>query len=97
VTPDEVLEALKTHEFDQVHSVASPAFRADITSEEIRRVWTAMEASIGAVQSVDPGVELYDLALHCEKGDAHLQIAYRDGTIAGLVLLEGAPTGRFGR
>jgi hypothetical protein len=97
VTPNEVLEALKTHEFDQVHSVASPAFRADISSQEIRRVWTAMESSIGAVQAVDPCVELHDLALHCEKGDAHLQIAYRDGILSGLVLLEGAPTGLFGR
>jgi hypothetical protein len=97
VTPDEVLEALRTHEFDRVRSAASTGFRADVSSEEMRRVWTEMEASIGAVQSVDPGVVLHDLALHCENGDAHLQVAYRDGTLSGLVLLEGPPTGRFGR
>jgi hypothetical protein len=63
----------------------------------MRRVWTEMEASIGPVQSVEPGVALHDLALHCENGDAHLQIAYRGGTLSGLVLLDGPPTGRFGR
>ena len=97
MTPNEVVEALKTHAFDQVRSVASPEFRADISSEEMRRVWNEMEVSIGSVQSVDQGVVLHDLPLRCEKGDAHLQVAYRDGILSGLVLLEGPPTGRFGR
>ena len=52
-----------------------------------------LESSYGPV----PGVALHDLALHCENGDAHLQIAYRGGTLSGLVLLDGPPTGRFGR
>src|SRR5262249_17827117 len=96
VTPDEVLEALKAHEFDRVHSVASPEFRDAISDCEMRQVWTEMEASIGTVQRVGQSVVLHDLALHCEGGDAHLQVAYRDGTLSGLVLLGGEPTGRFG-
>jgi hypothetical protein len=97
VTPHDVLEALRAHEFDRVHAVASPEFRDAISSEEIRRVWTEMEESIGTLQTVGQGVVLHDLALHCEDGDAHLQVAYRDGTLSGLVLLAGEPTGRFGR
>ena len=96
MNPEEVLEALKAHEFSEVRSVASPGFREAITVEEIRRVWTEMEASIGAVQSVGRRVVCTDTALHCETGDAHLQVAYDDGTIWGLVLLKGSPTGRFG-
>jgi hypothetical protein len=97
VTPDEVLEALKAHDFDKVRSVASPAFREDISSEEMRRVWMGMEDSIGPVRSVVGSVVIHDLALRCDGGDAHLQVAYQDGTISGLVLLDGPPTGQFGR
>ena len=52
MSPDEVFEALKAHEFERVRSVASAGFREGISSEEIRRVWTEMEASLGAVRSV---------------------------------------------
>jgi len=97
VAPEEVLEALKTHEFDRVQTAGSPEFREGIPTEEIRRVWTEMEASIGRVQSVGEVVVLHDVALHCENGEAHLQIAYRDGSLSGLVLLDGPPTGLFGR
>jgi hypothetical protein len=97
VTPDEVLEALEAHDFEKVRSVASPEFREDISSEEMQRVWTGMEDSIGPVRSVAGSVVVHDLALHCDHGDAHLQVAYRDGTLSGLVLLDGPPTGQFGR
>jgi hypothetical protein len=97
VTPTEVLEALRAHEFDRVRSIATPAFRKDISSEEMQRVWGEMEAALGPIRSIGPNVVVHDLALHCEKGDAHLQVAFADGTLSGLVLLEGAPTGRFGR
>jgi hypothetical protein len=96
VTPDDVLEALKTHDFDRVHSVADSSFRNEIATDEIRRVCTEMEDSLGRIESVGPIVVLHDLGLRCEKGNAHLQVAYRDGTISGLVLLDGSPTGRFG-
>jgi Protein of unknown function (DUF3887) len=97
VTADEVVEALKAHEFDQVRKVASPDFQAEISTEEMRRVWTEMEDSLGSIKSVGQGVLVHDLALHCENGEAHLQVAYREGALSGLVLLEGPPTGRFGR
>jgi hypothetical protein len=97
VTPDEVPEALKGHQFDRVLSVASAGFRDEISAEEMRRVWTDMEASVGPVLSIGPNVVVHDLALRCEKGGVHLQVAYQNGALSGLVLLDGPPTGRFGR
>lgn len=97
LTPDEILAALEAHRFDRVWSDAAPDFRDAISLEEIERVWLQVEQSLGAVRSRGSELVLHDLALHCEQGDIHLQVAYRDGTLSGLVVLHGPPTGRFGR
>jgi hypothetical protein len=97
LSPDEVLAALQAHQFERVWSEAAPDFRDAIPLEEIERVWLQVEQTVGAVQSSGPDLVLHDLALHCEQGDIHLQVAYQDGTLSGLVVLHGPPTGRFGR
>jgi hypothetical protein len=96
VTADQVVEALRRGEFESVRSAATDGFREHISADEMARVWTEMERSLGALRTVGAGVVLHDVALHCERGDAHLQVAYQDGVISGLVLRDGVPTGRFG-
>ena len=96
MTPDQVLEALIQGDFETIRSAANDGFREHISATELARVWAATGDSLGVLQTVDAGVVLHDLALHGEKGTAHLQVAYHDGVISGLVLLPGAPTGRFG-
>jgi len=96
MTPDEIVDALKSGQFDLIRAAATESFRNSISSAEIAHVWSETERSLGALQSVSPEVVLHDLALQCERGKAHLQVAYQDGVLAGLVLLEGSPTGHFG-
>jgi hypothetical protein len=97
MTPNSIVEALRLREFDAIRADGTDEFQKQISTDEMDRVWTDMERSIGPLHSVGPEIVLHDVALHCEKGEAHLQVAYRNGVLAGLVLAKGPPTGRFGR
>jgi hypothetical protein len=97
MTPDEILDALQTSDWERVRAGATEGFRLHIPADEIAKVWTELEADVGAVVSVGPNRVLHDLWLHCERGDAHLQAAYEGDILTGLMLLGGPPTGSFGQ
>lgn len=59
-------------------------------------MWGELIDALGPMQSVGDGIVVHDIPLTFVRGAAHLQVAYRDGRIAGLAVREGAPTGRFG-
>ena len=67
-----------------------------LDEKAIRTTWSALTEKLGELQEVGEPVTVHDVPLTLERGAAHLQVAYRGDTIAGLVLREGAPTGRFG-
>ena len=68
-----------------------------VSAKDMERVWTSATEQRGALTAHGPSVVLYDMPLEFERGEAHLQIVYRGDQIAGLVLLPGAPTVRFGQ
>ncbi|MBV8927903.1 MAG: hypothetical protein JO152_02095 [Mycobacteriaceae bacterium] len=95
--PTEVVNALMTGRYDEISDAADAHFRRSIPTSEIKRVWEATTARFGGQPvGIKADVVLHDLGLSFANGEAHVQIAYRDGKIAGLVLRPGPPTGRFG-
>lgn len=95
--PDDVVNALMTGRYDEIHDAGDAGFRRAVPTADIQQVWQAMTTAMGQPAGVDEGVVVHDVGLTCPNGQAHVQIAYRDGKIAGLVVKPGAPTGRFGQ
>ena len=94
--PKEVVNALLTGRYDEISDAADANFRHKVPTAEIQRVWQATIARFGEPTGVLDGVVLHDLGLTFANGEAHVQVAYRDGKIAGLVVRPGSPTARFG-
>ena len=94
--PNDVVNALMTGRYDEIHAAGDAGFRRAVPTDEIQRVWLAMTTQLGQPTGVRGGVVLHDLGLSFANGEGHVQIAYRDGQIAGLVLRPGPPSGRFG-
>ena len=94
--PREVVNALMTGRYDEISSAADANFRQKIPTAKIREVWQATTATFGEPTGFQAGVVLHDLGLTFANGEAHVQIAYRDGKISGVVVRPGAPTARFG-
>lgn len=90
------MSALRAGRFDEISAAADDAFRQDLPPEELERTWTAATETLGQLTGTGTAVVVHDLPLNFQNGDGHLQIAYRDGRIAGLVLRPGSPTGKFG-
>lgn len=97
MTPTEVLDALIAGNVDSINEQGDPSFRSSITPQQMRDVWQRAISDWGQCQGAGDGVIVYDLPLTFERGDAHLQVAYRGEQIVGLVLKPGSPTGRFGQ
>ena len=95
--PKAVVNALMTGRYDEIGQAADANFRRAIPAAEIQRVWQSLTSSFGQPSGVTEGVVVHDIGLNFPNGEAHLQIAYRDGVITGLVLKPGPPTGRFGQ
>ena len=96
MTPTEVATALADGDIEQVHTAMDDTTREALPENKIRGVWDQLTSKLGALRSVGDGVVVHEVPLTLEHGDAHLQVAYRAGRIVGLVVKEGAPTGRFG-
>ena len=96
MTPDEVLEALRTGDVDAVRAAANDDFCVDVSADEMTQVWSAATDDWGSLVTSGEAVVLHDLPLTFSRGEGHLQIAYTGGKISGLVLRPGAPTARFG-
>jgi len=94
--PNDVVNALLTGRYADISNAADAGFRRAVPTQEIQRVWQATTDMFGQPKGVQAGVVLYDLGLTFANGEAHVQIAYRDDKIGGLVLRPGPPTGRFG-
>ena len=96
MTPAEVAKALAVGDVSSVRSAMDDDTRQGIPEDRMRSVWNELVGALGPMQSVGDGVVVHDVPLKLERGDAHLQVAYRSGRIAGLVVKQGMPTGRFG-
>lgn len=94
--PKEVVNALMTGRYDEIHDAGDAGFRRAIPAKEIQRVWQATTDQFGEPTAVNDGVVLHDLGLTFANGEAHVQVAYRDGKIAGMVIRPGQPTAKFG-
>jgi hypothetical protein len=94
--PKEVVNALMTGRYDEISGAADANFRRKVSAAEIQKVWQATTATFGEPTGIQAGVVLHDLGLTFANGEAHVQIAYRDGKISGLVVRPGSPTARFG-
>ncbi|MDX6198106.1 MAG: hypothetical protein QOJ79_1257 [Actinomycetota bacterium] len=98
MTPTEVLAALTEGKYDAINRHGDATFRSQVTSQKMRDVWEQATTSWGDCSGVgNQAVVLHDLPLTFERGEAHLQVVYREDQIVGLVLKPGAPTGRFGQ
>lgn len=96
MTPGEVVAALRSGDVSAIRAAADENFRSQISERYMQEVWASAGSQFGELVSVGPGVVLHDLPLTFEHGEAHLQIAYHDDVISGLVLRPGRPTGQFG-
>jgi hypothetical protein len=94
--PKEVVNALLTGRYDEIHDAGDAGFRRAVPAREIRKVWQATTSQFGEPTSVNDGVVLHDLGLTFADAEAHVQVAYREGKIAGLVIRHGKPTAKFG-
>jgi hypothetical protein len=97
VEPNEVVNAFMTGRYDEINAAGDSNFRASIRPAELQRVWQAMTDRFGQPTAVEPGVVVHDVDLRFRNGQGHMQVAYRNGDIVGLVLRPGVPTGRFGQ
>jgi len=97
VEPKEVINALLTGRYDEIHDAGADGFRRAIPASEIQKVWQATTSRFGEPTRVSDGVVLHDLGLTFANGEAHVQIAYRDGKITGMVIRPGPPTAKFGQ
>lgn len=103
LTPDEVLDALQRGAFLDIAHAASKDFAPKLR-KELPDVWRNLVQRCGSVSAVgsqlvssdEEGRVLHELALAGPLGEAHLQLAYADDAIVGMVLRPGAPTGVFG-
>ena len=96
MTPAEVARALAAGQITDLRDGMDDATRDGLSEEQIRSIWTQLTNALGPMESIGDGIVVHDIPLTFERGAAHLQVAYRDGRIAGLAVQEGAPTGRFG-
>jgi hypothetical protein len=96
VTPAEVLAALQEGDVAVIRDAADDIFRTQITESQIHDVWTSATEDLGPLSNVGSATVIHEIPLTFERGEGHLQVAYRDDRIAGLVLRPGPPTGRFG-
>jgi hypothetical protein len=93
----EVLEGLIAGNVEAISERGDATFRSTVTAQEMRDVWQQATAQWGQCTGAGEGVLLHDFPLTFERGDAHLQVAYRGEQIVGLVLKPGGPTARFGQ
>lgn len=96
MTPNEILAALQSGAFDSIAEHGDESFRADVSPEQMRDAWLDAGSRWGEMLAADAAVLLHDVPLRFQRGEAHLQVAYRDDRIVGLILLPGQPTARFG-
>jgi hypothetical protein len=96
MTPTQVLDALRSGNTDAITEQGDEDFRSNVSSEQMRQVWNEATARWGDLVTTDEAVVVQDMPLKFTGGEAHLQVAYRAGRVAGLILKPGPPTGRFG-
>lgn len=94
--PKEVINALLTGRYEEIHEAGDAGFRGAVPTRKIQEVWQATTSKFGEPTGVTDGVVLHDLGLTFADGQAHVQIAYREDKIAGLVIRPGQPTAKFG-
>ena len=98
------LDDLVARHYVDVHSRFSPYAARVIPTQRIQLVWGEVLTSFGTYRSAGPPLRFtvsnnagFDYPLRFTKGFAHLQITVDHlGRVTGIVVREGAPTGRFG-
>ena len=96
MTPNEILAALQSGAFDSIAEHGDESFRANVSPEQMRDAWLDACSRWGEMVAADAAVLLHDVPLRFQRDEAHMQVAYRDDRIVGLMLLPGQPTARFG-
>lgn len=96
MTPDAVLDALRSGDTEAIRTAANDDFRNNVSADQMTQVWATALDQLGSLVTAGDAVVLYDVPLSFSAGDGHLQITYDNGTISGLVLRPGPPTARFG-
>ena len=93
---NEVVEALTSGRMDDVRNGFSGSFKKQLSAKDLATVWSKAVEQFGPFVAAEEAAVLYDIPLHFERGRGHLQVAYRNGEIAGMVLRPGPPTSKFG-
>ena len=93
----QVIEAIASGRVEELHRAFTRSLADEVSPRGITSVWRDAVAQLGSFLGDEEPVVLYDLPLRFERGHAHLQIVYRCGEIAGLVLKPGVPTAKFGQ
>ena len=97
LTPQEVVDRLVVGQFADVVAEFGAHMATEFTEQDLATVWQdAVSRFGGYVGEGDGSIVLHDIDLGFERGEAHLQLAYRSGRIVGIVIKPGGPTAKFG-
>jgi hypothetical protein len=96
VQVNEVVEALTSGRMDDIREGFSGSFKKQVSAKDLAKLWSKAVEQLGPFVAADEAVVLYDIPLRFEWGGGHLQVAYRNEEIAGMVLRPGSPTSKFG-